>query len=467
MVKIVDRGTTKPYIHFLSNASIDVTGSMHLVRFKKYVILLDCGLIQQGDIATAYRLNQAQLKKIKPRDIDYIILSHQHIDHSGLIPALFAKGCQAHVYVPQGSVPFLRLLWQDSLKIMQADCLKLQKKHGIKAAPFYTEEDVERAVWRCIDIPSNTPYNITNDIKFTYYPAGHILYAQQILLELKEGSVIKRVAFTGDIGGTTLRPYVEPRQTLPFCNVLIGENTYNQPGRINNVRDREQDETKIATIINNSHRILFPCFSLGRTQELLTVLYDMWQHQDLPLNIPIYLDSPLAIKFCDLWPDFPKWQTIMNWSNLHFVKDYQDSIELQMSNERCVVIAASGFLQGGRIVSHLKTALLDEHNHICFIGFSGENNLASQIKSGQKDVVIDGVAVANRANITDLRSFSSHASREELMDYYSECRFDKLCLVHGQFSTKVDFAQELQDRLHNEANSAKVVCINQDQRIFI
>lgn len=464
---MINKGVKKPSVSFIGNSATDVTGSAYLVKFKKYQTLLDFGLVQGGDIMTNYKANQEQIKKVRPKEIQYILLSHQHQDHGGLIPALFAKGCQAHIYVPFGSIPFLRLLWLDSLKIMQADCLKLQKKHGIKATPFYTEEDVEKAVWRCVDVASNIPYSITNDIKFTYYPAGHILYAQQILLELKEGSVIKRVGFTGDIGGTTPRPYIESRQTLPFCNILIGENTYNQPSRVNNTRDREQDEDKIVNIVDSSHRILFPCFSLGRTQELITVLYDLWNECKLPAHIPIYLDSPLAIKFCDLWPEYPKWTTIMNWKNLHFIKDYQDSIELQMSSERCVVIAASGFLQGGRIVSHLKTALPDEHNHLCFIGYSGENNLASQIKSGQKEVVIDGTSVSNKANITDLRSFSSHASREELMDYYSECRFDKLALCHGQFDTKVDFAHELQDRLHNEAKSSKVIAINQDQRLFI
>lgn len=468
---MTDKGVKRPYIHLLSNASVDVTGSMHLVRFKKFAILLDCGMIQGGDIVSSYKANREQIKKIKPQDIDYIILSHQHIDHSGIVPALFAKGCNAHVYVPMGSLPFLKLLWADSLKIMQSDCLKIESKHGIKAPPYYTEQAMNKAIMRCIEVNFNKPYKMTDGLSFTYYHAGHIIHSAQILLEMQEGSVIKRVGFTGDVGSKTLRPYTEARQTLPFCNLLIGENTYNEPARVNSAKDRDKDIEKIATIVNQANKILMPCFSLGRTQELLTVLWYMWRQQRLPEDIQIYLDSPLAIKFCELWPEdapqFSPWSDIMKWENIHFIRDYTESVPLQMADKHCIILAASGFLQGGRIVSHLKTALPNSKNHIIFCGFSGENNLASQIKSGQKEVNVDGVLVKNRANITDLRSFSSHASYEELMDYYSECRFDKVALVHGRYSSKVTFCQALQDRLYNEAKSSKVVCVAQDQKIYL
>lgn len=464
---MVSRGTAKPYVHFLGNSSVDVTGSCHLVRFRKYALLLDCGLIQQGDIATAYKLNRAQLKKISATQIDYICLSHVHIDHSGIIPALYAKGCQAHVYVPFGSIPFLRLLWQDSLKIMQADCEKLTKKHGLKASPFYSEKDIAIALDRCIEVKMNETIQIADGIKLIMYSAGHIINAAQILLELQEGSVIKRIGYTGDIGGTTPRPYVLPRDTLPFCDLLIGESTYNTPSRINKAYDRAKDIEKIEAVVRDSNRVLFPCFSLGRTQELLTVLYDMWQHQDLPLNIPIYLDSPLAIKFCNLWQDSPLWEAIMNWSNLHFVRDYNESLPLQMSDSRCIILAASGFLNGGRIVSHLKTTLPNLHNHIMFCGYSGQNNLASQIRFGQKEVNVDGSLVANRANITELVSFSSHANYEELVDYYSMCRFNKLALVHGEYEGKVNFVTTLKEKFYQEAKACKVVCVNDGTKISL
>ena len=148
---MVSKGTAKPYIKCIGYSANDVTGSCYQVRFKKYNILLDCGLIQGYDIVTDYKLNQKQLKKIKPKEIDYIILSHLHSDHSALLPALYARGCQAHLYAPYGSKILLRLLWEDSLKIMIQDCTKLQNA-GYKASPFYSQEDIEKALNRDIAV---------------------------------------------------------------------------------------------------------------------------------------------------------------------------------------------------------------------------------------------------------------------------------------------------------------------------
>lgn len=463
---MTSRGTKNPYVHFIGSSATGVTQSCYLVRFQKYNILLDCGLYQESDICTNYKRNQELLRKIKAKDLDWIILHELHIDHTGLVPALFAKGCHAHVYVPQGSTPFLKLLWYDSMKIMQADCDKLVKKHGMKASPLYNEGDIEKALSRCIEVSYNCSTQLVSGIHLEYFPSGHIIHAAQVYLELQQGYVNKRIGFTGDMGGPTPRPYTTPRQSLPFTDVLIGESTYNAKSRINNARDRDNDIAKIKTVVGESEKILIPAFSLQRTQELLKVLYDMWVDGELP-DIPIYLDSPLAQKICNIWDDDSFDHDILGWKNLHFIHDYQDSLMLQNRSEHCVILSASGFLNGGRVVSHLKTILPNPLNTILFVGYSGENNLASQIKSGQKYVTVDGVELRNNAKIVDLRSFSSHASREELMDYYANmCRYNKLCLVHGEFEGKVIFAQELKDVLVEQGKSSRVIATNADSKVY-
>ena len=460
------KGTAKPYVKFISGSATGVTGSAHLVRFKNYGILLDCGLEQGHDIMTDYQANKDFLHKIRVKDIQYIILSHCHVDHSGLIPALFAKGCQAHVYVPTGSIPLLRLLWADSLKIHQSDCLKLQKKHGRKFAPFFTEDDVDTALGRCIEIGFNEETALNQDVKFEYFSAGHIIYSAQIYLELHQGYQIYRVGYTGDIGGLTPRPFTTPRQSMPFCNLTIGECTYNTPTRPNSVKDRPKDVEKIISVVNESHKILFPCFSLQRTQELLLNLYMLWEMKDLP-DIPVYLDSPLAIKICNLWPDVELWDEVMNWKNLKFINEVTDSKALQMSNEHCIIVSASGFLNGGRVLSHLTTVLPNGNNTIMFIGYAGEQNLASRIKSNEPFVEVNGVVIENKAKIVELRSFSSHASYEELMDYYTEIPYNKICLVHGEMNGKVEFAKTLKDKLASNGKSARVIAVNADTKIYI
>ena len=460
------KGTAKPYVKFISGSATGVTGSAHLVRFKNYGILLDCGLEQGHDIMTDYQANKDFLHKIRVKDIQYIILSHCHQDHSGLIPALFAKGCQAHVYVPTGSIPLLRLLWADSLKIHQSDCLKLQKKHGRKFAPFFTEDDIDTALGRCIEIGFNEETALNQDVKFEYLSAGHILYSAQIYLELHQGYQIYRVGYTGDIGGFTPRPFTTPRQSMPFCDLTIGECTYNTPTRPNSVKDRPKDVEKIISVVNESHKILFPCFSLQRTQELLLNLYMLWEMKDLP-DIPVYLDSPLAIKICNMWPDIELWDEVMNWKNLKFISEVTDSKSLQMSNEHCIIVSASGFLNGGRVLNHLTTVLPNKNNTIMFIGYAGEQNLASRIKSNEPFVEVNGVVIENKAKIVELRSFSSHASYEELMDYYTEIPYNKICLVHGEMNGKVEFAKALKDKLASNGKSARVIAVNADTKIYI
>lgn len=457
------KGTSRPYVQFLGNSAIDVAGSLNLLRFKRYCLILDTGWAQSFDVMTSYRQNKEAVKKVKCKEIDYIVLTHCHLDHHGLCPALFAKGCHAHIYAPQGSISFIKLMWEDSLKIHLQDCQKLQNKHGIKANPLYSPADIENTLNRIIEIPYNTPYQINQDLTLTYYSAGHIIHSAQAYLEFKEGNIIKRVGYTGDIG-LKPQPYTEPIELLPFCNLLIGESTYCTPTRPDKSRDRVKDIEKIQSVVEQFDRVLIPCFSLQRTQVMLRLLYQLSVFE----KRPIYLDSPLASKFCAMWNNVDEdctWQEIM--SKVKVIDSYESSIALQESNEPCIIISASGFLQGGRIMNHLKASLDKSSTCIVFCGFAGENNLASQIKAGQKEVNIDGTIVKNKANIVELRSFSSHASYEELMQYYGEdTRYDKLALHHGEFEPKVSFANTLQNNLIAQGKSSRVIAVNADSKIY-
>lgn len=453
------KGASRPYVQFLGNSSIDVAGSLNLLRFKRYCLLLDAGWAQGFDIMTSYKQNKEAVKKVKCKEIDYIILSHNHLDHHGICPALFAKGCHAHIYAPEGSTQFIKLMWEDSLKIHLQDCLKLQNKHGIKASPLYSSADIENALNRIIEIPYKNPYQINETITLTYYPAGHILHSAQVYIELKEGNIIKRAGYTGDIG-LKPQPYTEPIEPLPFCNLLIGESTYCTPTRPDKARDRAKDIEKIQSVVEQFDRVLIPCFSLQRTQVMLRLLWGQIETG----NKTIYLDSPLAYKFCSMWEESPMWQDIM--AHVKVIDSFEESQALQTSNERCIILSASGFLQGGRIMNHLKASLDKPTTCVLFCGFAGENNLASQIKAGQKEVNIDGTIVKNKANIVELRSFSSHASYEELMIYYGEhTRYDKLALHHGEFEGKVAFANTLQNNLIAQGKSSRVIAVNADSKI--
>lgn len=465
---MTNKGTTKPYVKFIGASATGVTQSCYLVRFKKYVIMLDCGIYQESDILTNYRQNQTLLKKIKPREIDFLILHEAHADHTCLVPALYAKGCQAHIICPTGTIEFLRILWEDSCKIMAQDCQKITHKHGIKAAPLYTQNDIERALNRCIEIDVLNLYNLTPDLTLTYYPSNHIINACQLSLEMRQGYQKKVLNFTGDIGGKIEQPYILPRVNLPWGNIILGENTYNKKGRENKPYDRQKDIDKICTILNQSNRILIPVFALGRCQIIMTVLYQLWEQEKIPCDICVYVDSPMAQKICNLYPQEDElWSKVYKWSNLHFVKDNEETLKLQSSTNPFVVLSSAGMLSGGKSVSWAKSFLPDSNAHIIFCGYSSQNTLASKIRFGDKKIAIDGDILENNVNITELASFSSHASREELIDYYvNSIRFDKLCLVHGDFENKVEFANTLQDKLGKQGKSSRVIAIQQDTKIY-
>lgn len=463
---MTNKSTSKPYVKCIGGSATGVTQSCYLIYFQKYCLMFDCGLYQESDIVTNYRRNQELLKRIKPKEIDWIILHEVHVDHIGLIPALYKNGCNAHLYVPTGSFDFLKILWEDSMKIFTSDAQKIERKHGIKANPFYNQADIEHALNRTIEVESLEEYQVCDSISFTYYPSNHIINAQQIHLDCVDGSIHHRLNFTGDIGGILPQYFCHPRQTLPYANTCLMENTYNQPKRPNKRYDRIKDKEKIVSVLNESKRVLFPCFALNRTQTLLVELYLLWQDKSIPQDIDIYVDSPLAQKFCELWPEDELWHKIKQWDNLHYVKEWADSQALQLSHKPAVVLSASGFLVGGRVVSWLQTILPDRNAHILFSGYSGENNLASQIRSGQPHVMVDGVEVENNANITELVSFSSHASYEELLSYAQEMRYDRIGLIHGDMRFKPVFATTLQTLLHKSGRSDKVICVNDNTKIF-
>lgn len=464
---MVSRGTKNPYVQAIGASATGVTQSCYVVRFQKYMIMLDCGLYQESDIATNYKKNQELLKKIKPRDIDWLILHEAHIDHTGLVPALYARGCQAHILVPKGTTPFLKVLWEDSCKIMAQDALKLNNKHNIKASAFYTQDDINVALNRCIEVDVEIPYMLTENIKLTYFPSNHIINACQLSLEFKQSYQKKVLNFTGDIGGTTPQYYVKNRVDLPKCDIVLAENTYNTPKRMNKAYDRQKDLDKLSSILNEYRRVLIPVFALGRCQTMLTELYHLWKENKIPSDIKIYVDSPMAQNISKLFPDDGEWGDIMSsWNNFKFITEFSTSQAMQASNEPMVVLSSAGMMSGGRSVFWAKALIPDKNAHIVFCGYSSENTLASQIRFGQKEIMIDGDLVPNNCNITELVSYSSHASYEELMEYYGDTlKYNKIALVHGNFEYKVAFAEVLQNKLIKQGKSSRVIVTNADSKI--
>lgn len=457
----------KVKITFCGKSSMEVTNSMYLIEYNDKKILLDCGLYQSGsqNLLKAYKINHRNYK-IPFKYLDAILISHGNIDHIGLVPYAYSKGATCPVYMPVNSIPTAKIMWEDSLKIFNSDCEKLSKKFDINASPLYEQDDIENALSHIVELDFHKKYDILNDTKIELFHAGHIVNACQMKLEFDIDNVVKTLTYTGDIGSDVDKDYIYKYEETPYSDIVIGETTYANNNHTHSNKDRAKDLEKIQTVIqqcclDNSNKVLFGVFSLDRLQNVLTQLYKLYGN-DNTFSIPILVDAPLGIKICNIYSDIVEinsdlWDKVKNWGNIVWVEDYETSKYYQALNSPQIILSTSNMLTSGRILSWLKSILPNENNRIMFCGYTGDNeSLAYKIKTNKIFVKIDGDRVSNKANIISLTSFSSHASRQELIDRYTRLNYQKIYLVHGDFDAKTEFAVDLQESLSKSNKTSRV-----------
>jgi metallo-beta-lactamase family protein len=467
-------------VSFVGGNAEDVTGSMTLIEFSGHKILLECGLYQSESLMNDYKVNNRKLP-FKPSEIEYVFVGHNHADHMLLLPRLYTQGCKAKIIAPKNVEQLFEIMALDSAFIMQRDTETIERRYNKCVNPIYTEDAVSATLPYFQEYDYNEKFELDDNISFQFIPSGHIINGAQIELWIKNNNHITKIGYTSDIGNTVIpKYYVTPFQPIEKCNLLIGESTYADNSRSVTMKDREKDLEKIHSIIDtvccdNKHKVLIPVFALDRTQNILTILYKMFG-SDESFDIPIILDSPLACKITRLYEklitnenDLELYHQVMNWKNLKLVEEYDDSKFYQQSKEPMIVCACSGWMSAGRSRTWAKRLLPDAQSHIIFVGYSSEGSLSYKIKKGKvtKTISIDGKAYANRCNVTDLKSFSSHMQFNELLDYYSNVQCEKVCLVHGEKKAKENFSKELQNEISKKNKCGKVICVNSSTSILL
>lgn len=473
------RKKDKIRIRFIGQNAESVTGSCTLIDMNNYNILLECGLFQSNSLKNDYRINNRRLE-FKPSEIDYIFINHLHIDHIGLIPRLYANGCRARIIAPKGSKELFKIMCMDSAFIISKDTELLTKKYKMKAEALYTAEDVIESVKYIDEYDFNDTIKLNSSVSFCFVPSGHVINSAQLELWLAEGNRTSKILYTSDLGNVSIpKYYVSKFKPVDHANIVIGECTYADKSRYTKADVREKDLEKIKTIINttcidNEHKVLIPIFSFDRAQNILTYLYDLFG-QDKNFNIPILIDSPLTIKITDLYPsilegdDLAKFNTVMQWSNIKYVKEYAESQIWQNKKEPAIILSASGFMNAGRSRTWAKKLLPNSKNHILFVGYSSPNSLSGKIKNnkGNKTISIDGKPIPNRCGITNLTSFTSHMQYDDLLKYYSNINCEKVCLVHSEFASKCEFGKALQNEISRKSKTSKVIIVNKSTNILL
>ena len=466
------KSKNKIKISFIGEAANDVTGSCVHIQTSTRQILLECGLYQScGSTLENYKINNKHFD-FKPKNIDYVFLCHNHTDHIGLVPKLYKNDCSAQILAPKGTKSIAEILLKDSAHIMDGDAKELSDKFHRNYTPLYTESDVERSLNHYQEFPFGEIIQLDEYVKFRFVPSGHILNSAQLELWVTEGNITKKIAYTSDLGNIHIEKYYTNKfEPITKCDVLIGETTYARESRIANQKMRNKDLEKLEasiwqTCIEDGARVLIPVFANDRCQNMITCLYDIFGNND-EFDTPILIDSPMAIKICETYSELlegeelDKWKKVLSWKNLHFVKEAIDSKTWRESQQPVVVLASSGMCVKGRSVGWIGNMLSHSYDRIIFCGFAAENSLAATIKEGkQKTITVSGRRVANRCQITDLHSFSSHMQYDSLLKTYGVVECEKIILVHGQMNGKIEFARELQEEISKNNNTSKVIICN-------
>lgn len=464
-------------INFSGSNSHSVTGSCAHIQMQGYQLLLECGLYQSTSPKEDYKINSSKFP-FKPKQIDFLFLCHAHIDHTGRVPALYAQGCDARIICPKGTKDLFKVLGYDSSFILSRDSEFLNKKYKMKTSPIYTDGDVQESLKHFEEYEYGELVELNDQISFRFVPSGHIIAAAQLELWLKEGNHTKKILYTSDLGNSIPKYYVEPFESVQKANLAICESTYSDAMRQVNKKDRTHDLAKIETIIRETcfgkkGKVLFPTFSLDRTQNILTHLYNLFS-DDANFHIPILIDSPLATKLTKVYLKLLDGEQkellmkVLNWKNVKVVDSYEDSIIWQKRKEPMIVLAASGFMQAGRSRTWVKSILPDSKSQIIFIGFASEGSLAGKLRKVKtKTVSIDGKSYPNRCGIITLHSFSSHIQHDEMLKYYSDLNCEKICLVHGEYKAKCKFGKELQEEISRKNKTGKVVVANKSTSLLL
>ena len=437
-----------------------VTGSCHLLECGGTRILIDCGLYQGSrelneDNRAAFGFN--------PKTIDYLILTHAHLDHCGRIPLLVKRGFTGEIITTAASRELAKLVMLDAAHLQEEDAAwqarkaaRKGKKAGRRATPLYTTLDALNSLdyfGRTADY--DKPLQLADGIQARFIDAGHILGSASIVFDLQENGRQRRVVFSGDLGYSN-RAILRNPTPPPKTNVVVMETTYGDRAH----KQLQPSIDELYGAINDTFRrggnVIIPTFALERAQEILYYLREGVEAGDLPGSMQVFLDSPMAISATEIFRRHPEcYDADMNkllhsgrdpfdLPGLHFTRETAESIALNQIGGGAVIMAGSGMCTGGRIRHHLKNNLANERCSVVFVGYAARGTLARRIIDGAKKVRIFGEQITVQAAIHTIGGFSAHADRDELLAWHQHTGKPSMTvLVHGDEDSMRTFARKL------------------------
>ena len=440
-------------------AAREVTGSSHLLTLDNgFTILLDCGLYQ-GDSKELENFNNTWL--FNPADIDCMVLSHAHIDHTGKIPKLVKDGFVGSIYSTPATRDLSAIMLLDSAGIQEKDAefdnKKLIKQGKIaNAEPLYDASNVKTAMAQFASYSYERWFPIHPNVEVYFTDAGHILGSACVTLKITEGGKTTMFGFTGDVGRPH-RPILRDPMPMPPLDYLLCESTYGD--RLHEEAPAETDRfTRIIheTCVQKRGKVIIPAFSVGRTQELVYML-DKLAHDDRLPPVPVYVDSPLSVDATDVFISHPecfdedlleymiKDANPFGFKSLNYIRKVEDSKALNTRRDPCIIIASSGMANAGRVKHHIYNNIEDPNCTILIVGYASPQTPAGQLRAGVKDLRLFGDYKKVNARVEVMDSFSAHGDYKEIIDVirHQKGHLKKLFLVHGDYDTQQIFQKTL------------------------
>lgn len=453
-------------ITFLGAANT-VIGSNYLITTNKYKFLIDCGQFQGSKKIEALNYKDFDFD---PSSIDFLILSHSHIDHSGRIPKLVKEGFHNRIYCTRPTMDLCDIMLMDSGHIHEAEAA-LENKERIKSGlpkiePLYTPEDAQVSMQYFAPVLYNEIIVVNKDIRFRFKNAGHLLGSAIVELWINEEGCEKKLVFSGDLGIKD-RPLLKNPETIDTTDYLIVESTYGN-------RLHENPEKRITTLVDiilktvrRGGNVIIPSFAVGRTQEIIYELnkyYDDKEKSQEFINIPVYIDSPLAISATEIFKNnyeffdeeaqsyILKGDDPLDFNNLHMTRSVLESKKINTMDHPKIIISASGMCEAGRIKHHLRHNLGNKNNSIIFVGYQAEETLGREIQDGAKVVKIFNEDIKVNAEIYSVEGFSGHGDMNDLLqwiEYFKE-KPKKVFIVHGEKDSLSHFSSLLEKQFSLE-----------------
>jgi metallo-beta-lactamase family protein len=439
-------------------AAREVTGSCYVVEVGESRFLVDCGMYQGGD--QQWRQNFERFP-FDPLTIDFVIVTHAHIDHSGRLPRLVKEGYAKPIYTTPATRDLVEIMLLDSAYIQEMEAewqtRKARRAGRGDVAPLYDQDDARKTVPLIAPIEYGVSKQLAPGVTLRFRDAGHILGSAFLELQLEESGHKVKVVFSGDIGQPA-QPIIRDPEIIEQTDYLVMESTYGDRLHTSD----GQPEKDLADILREAKRtggnVIIPAFAVGRTQELLYFLRDIFAKGDL--EMPVYVDSPLASRATEVFRkhredfDAEAWKVvgepggIFDFPQLHYTASADESRALN-GKRGIIIISASGMADAGRIRHHLKHNLWRPEAHVVIVGFQAQDTLGRRLLDGAKTVHIFGEEIAVKAHIHDLTGLSAHADQAQLLSWASHLKPPRLVvLTHGEPNAALTLAGLLQERFH-------------------